>query len=59
MADFELELSARWSLALALSATWLLHRVEVGLTDGDGRPAVRGTLPRAAFAIGLGAVYYF
>ena len=54
-ADFELELSTRWSFALALSATVLLHRVEVGLT---GTPAARGTLPRAAFALGLGAVYY-
>jgi hypothetical protein len=57
-ADFELELSTRWSFALALSATVLLHRVEVGLTGSDGTPAARGTLPRAAFALGLGAVYY-
>jgi hypothetical protein len=58
-ADFEFELSERWSLAAGLSATFLLHRVEIGLVDASGEPAESRVLTRLGFAAGLGPVYYF
>jgi hypothetical protein len=58
-ADFEFGLSERWSLAAGLAATFLLHRVEVGLADARGIPAESRTLSRFGFMLGLGPVYYF
>jgi hypothetical protein len=58
-AEFELDLSDRWSLALGLSSTFLLHRVEVGLADSSGMPVESRALGRFGFAVGIGPVYYF
>jgi len=58
-AALELGLSERWALALGVSGTWLLHRVEVGLEDGDGARLESRALDRFAFALGFGPAYYF
>jgi hypothetical protein len=58
-AEFEFELSERWSLAAGVAATFLLHSVEVGLADANGMPTESRELSRLGLIVGLGPVYYF
>jgi hypothetical protein len=57
--SLELRLSERWALELGVSATFLLHRVEVGLEDTAGVRQRSRALDRVSFALGLGPAYYF
>ena len=56
--DLELKLAERWSLLLDLSATFLLHRLEVGFETRSGARAESRELDRFGFALGIGAAYY-
>ena len=56
--DFEFELTERWSLLLDLSATFLLHRVRVGVETSSGARGESEELDRFGFALGIGAAYY-
>jgi hypothetical protein len=58
-AELELELSSRWSIALGLAMTLLLHRVQVGTEDAGGMPVSSRALASPGFALGLGPVYNF
>jgi hypothetical protein len=58
-AELELSLSLRWSVALGLSMTILLHQVEVGLEDASGAQGSSQGLSNPGFSLGLGPVYTF
>jgi len=58
-AELELELTRHWSVVLGLSTTILLHRVEVGLQDGNGVQGSSRALSIPGFSLGLGPVYMF
>ncbi len=57
--ELELQLSEHWALELGVSATLLLHRVEVGLEDAAGARGQSRALDPVAVALGLGPAYYF
>jgi hypothetical protein len=58
-ADLELAVSEQWALALGISSTYLLHRVQLGVEDTAGRRVETRSLDRVAIALGIGPVYYF
>jgi hypothetical protein len=57
--DLELELNARWSLALGLSTIFLLNRVQIGAETTSGVRVESRALQSPGFALGLGPSYYF
>jgi hypothetical protein len=57
--SLDFQLSERWALELGVGASFLLHRVEVGIEDPLGMPVAARTLDRFAFAVSLGPAYYF
>jgi hypothetical protein len=59
VAELELSVSLRWSLVLGLSATILLHQLQVGLQDADGAQSTRRALSNPGFSLGFGPVYTF
>jgi len=56
--DFEFALAERWSLLLGLSASFLLHRVQVGFETTSGAQGESRELDRFGFALAIGAAYY-